>query len=100
MCSDHDLAHVECFRISARRHALDPADACERPERFSREPRTTQLRRETAHEGVDLAVMARIMPFERFGHPDELAAAYAFLASSDASYINGVTLRVDGAMKA
>ena len=54
----------------------------------------------TPPEGVDLAVMARIMPFERFGHPDELAAAYAFLASSDASYINGVTLRVDGAMKA
>jgi meso-butanediol dehydrogenase/(S,S)-butanediol dehydrogenase/diacetyl reductase len=54
----------------------------------------------TPPEGVDLAVMARIMPFERFGHPDELAAAFAFLASSDASYINGVTLRVDGAMKA
>jgi meso-butanediol dehydrogenase/(S,S)-butanediol dehydrogenase/diacetyl reductase len=54
----------------------------------------------TPPDGVDLGIMARIMPFERFGHPDELAAAYAFLASSDASYINGITLRVDGAMKA
>jgi meso-butanediol dehydrogenase/(S,S)-butanediol dehydrogenase/diacetyl reductase len=34
------------------------------------------------------------------GTPDELAAAFAFLASSDASYVNGITIRVDGAMKA
>ena len=54
----------------------------------------------TPPEGVELSIMARIMPFERTGSPDELAAAFAFLASSDASYINGVTLRVDGAMKA
>src|SRR6185295_974050 len=64
MCSDHDLAHVKCFGIPARRHALDPADASERPERFSREPRPPQLRRETAHEGVDLAVEIR----RRYGH--------------------------------
>jgi NAD(P)-dependent dehydrogenase (short-subunit alcohol dehydrogenase family) len=51
-------------------------------------------------EGVDLAIMGRIMPFERMGSPDELAAAFAFLASSEASYINGITIRVDGAMKA
>jgi NAD(P)-dependent dehydrogenase (short-subunit alcohol dehydrogenase family) len=54
----------------------------------------------TPPEGVELSIMARIMPFERTGSPAELAAAFAFLASSDASYINGVTLRVDGAMKA
>jgi meso-butanediol dehydrogenase/(S,S)-butanediol dehydrogenase/diacetyl reductase len=51
-------------------------------------------------EGVDLAIMGRILPFERMGTPDELAAAFAFLASSDASYVNGITMRVDGAMKA
>src|SRR5215213_6469183 len=48
-------------------------------------------------EGVDLSIMGRIMPFERMGSPDELAAAFAFLASADASYINGITIRVDGA---
>jgi meso-butanediol dehydrogenase / (S,S)-butanediol dehydrogenase / diacetyl reductase len=49
---------------------------------------------------ADLSLFARIMPFVDMGEPEELAAAFAFLASSDASYINGVVLRVDGGMKA
>ncbi|HEV8296876.1 MAG TPA: SDR family oxidoreductase [Acidimicrobiales bacterium] len=40
------------------------------------------------------------MPFARVGEPEELAAAFAFLASDDGSYVNGVVLRVDGGMKA
>jgi NAD(P)-dependent dehydrogenase (short-subunit alcohol dehydrogenase family) len=51
-------------------------------------------------EDVDLSIFARIMPFKDFGEPDQLAAAFAFLASDDASYVNGVILRVDGGMKA
>lgn len=51
-------------------------------------------------EDADLMLFARIMPFIDMGEPEELAAAFAFLASSDASYINGVVLRVDGGMKA
>ena len=35
-------------------------------------------------------------PMKRFGTPDEVAAAVLFLASSDASYITGVDLLVDG----
>ncbi|WP_416400817.1 SDR family NAD(P)-dependent oxidoreductase [Alicycliphilus denitrificans] len=36
------------------------------------------------------------IPAGRWGRPAEVAAAAAFLASADASYINGVTLPVDG----
>ena len=33
---------------------------------------------------------------KRFGQPEEVAAAVAFLASQDASYITGVEINVDG----
>lgn len=42
----------------------------------------------------------RRTPQGRLGQPDEIAAPAVFLASSMASYINGVTLPVDGGMLA
>lgn len=51
-------------------------------------------------QDVDPMIFSRIMPFQRMGEPEELAAAFAFLASDDASYVNGIILRVDGGMKA
>jgi len=38
------------------------------------------------------------IPFKRFGGPEEVAKAVAFLASSDASYITGIELAVDGGL--
>ena len=38
------------------------------------------------------------VPMKRFGEPDEVARAVAFLASDEASYITGVELNIDGGM--
>ncbi|MGW6456417.1 SDR family NAD(P)-dependent oxidoreductase [Streptomyces sp. NPDC055078] len=48
-----------------------------------------------------LAALARdAYPLGRVGEPDDIAGAAAFLASSDASWITGITLRVDGGLLA
>ena len=38
------------------------------------------------------------IPLGRFGEPDEIAAAVAWAASDEASYITGTTIIVDGGM--
>ncbi len=38
------------------------------------------------------------IPLERTGTPEDIGKAVAFLASEDASYITGVTLRIDGGL--
>ncbi len=44
------------------------------------------------------AGFAQQVPLGRFGSSDELANAVLFLASDDASYVNGVELEVDGGL--
>ena len=39
-----------------------------------------------------------LVPMKRYGKPEEIAAAMAFLASDDAAYITGQVLRVNGGM--
>jgi 3-oxoacyl-[acyl-carrier protein] reductase len=43
-----------------------------------------------------IAETGRTQPVRRIGKPDDIAAAYHFLASADASFITGHTLLVDG----
>jgi NAD(P)-dependent dehydrogenase (short-subunit alcohol dehydrogenase family) len=38
------------------------------------------------------------VPARRLGSPEEVAAAFAFLAGPDATYITGTVLRVDGGL--
>jgi 3-oxoacyl-[acyl-carrier protein] reductase len=42
--------------------------------------------------------MLKNIPLSRFGQPEDIAAAAAFLASDKSSYITGQTLHVDGGM--
>jgi 3-oxoacyl-[acyl-carrier protein] reductase len=45
-----------------------------------------------------LETMKARTPLGRLGQPEDIASAYLFLASDEASFITGVTLRVDGGL--
>ena len=45
-----------------------------------------------------LEEMAKKVPCGRLGTPEEIANVFAFLASDEASYINGAVISVDGGM--
>ncbi len=45
-----------------------------------------------------IAHMREQVPLQRLGRPEEVAAVYAFLASDEASYVNGAVIEVSGGM--
>jgi 3-oxoacyl-[acyl-carrier protein] reductase len=45
-----------------------------------------------------VAEMANRVPLRRLGQPEEIANVYAFLASDEASYVNGAVIEVSGGM--
>lgn len=56
----------------------------------------TEMLGEIDPKGLEEAL--RLVPMRRHGKPEEIAAAMAFLASDDAAYITGQTIRVNGGM--
>jgi NAD(P)-dependent dehydrogenase (short-subunit alcohol dehydrogenase family) len=56
----------------------------------------TQLQGEAEDPSYTQRFLRERVPLDRSGTPEEVAAAYAFLASDDASYITGALLVVDG----
>jgi len=66
--------------------------------------RDFQKRPDAPDTGVDVEETIKkfgaVNPMGRNGRPEEIASAALFLASDDASYVNGTTLVVDGGMTA
>ncbi len=48
-------------------------------------------------EGADIKLLGRVTPLGPFGTPEGIAAAIAFVASDEASHMNGADLLIDGA---
>jgi 3-oxoacyl-[acyl-carrier protein] reductase len=60
--------------------------------------RTARSAGEAEARSQRIAAYGYFMPIKRLSMPDEQAAAIAFLASDDASYVNGVALDVNGGL--
>ena len=90
--------------VAALARALAPAVRVNAvsPGRFDTERGESVLVARAEARGVSVeeerAAMASLVPAGRFGGTDEFARACAFLLSSDASYITGANLAVDGGL--
>jgi len=49
-------------------------------------------------EGLDEQELKKLIPMGRFGKPEEVASVAAFLASSEAAYITGQVIQVNGGL--
>lgn len=56
----------------------------------------TPLNREIYPPDIVEAYVTEKIPLKRAGRPEDVAAAYAFLASDDAAFIHGIGLVIDG----
>ncbi|MEU4076508.1 oxidoreductase [Streptomyces venezuelae] len=76
-------------------------DAARRGVRVNQiDPGTIATRAWAGRERELRLLSERVYPLARVGTPEDIAAAVAFLASPDAAWITGTTLRVDGGLLA
>jgi NAD(P)-dependent dehydrogenase (short-subunit alcohol dehydrogenase family) len=83
-------------RSFARTWTMDLKDRGIRVNAVSPGPTDTPLLNEAFSSPDDMKALASTVVMGRLGRPEELAKAVTFLASSDASFITGVELFVDG----
>lgn len=60
----------------------------------------TPINKDVLEDDVKRRAVEAEIPWGRFGRPEEVAAAIAWLASDEAEYVTGTTLFVDGGMTA
>lgn len=76
---------------------------CVAPGNVDTEMHWRAIRDEAELRGVSYEEMSRLdresIPLGRVASPDEIAAAFAFLASDDAAYITGQTINVNGGIE-
>ncbi len=83
-------------RAMVARHAAGRLIRSEHAHAAMADSTATEMLQEIDAAGLEEAL--RLVPMRRHGKPGEIAAAMVFLASDQAAYITGQTLRVNGGM--